>query len=131
MPYFLSKIVCDLLPLRVLPPAIFGGITYYLLGLHDDPDRFTFFIFAVIVINVTATMVCYAVSTLTSSVPQSNVFASLIFVFNILFGGLLLTARTPTITFIMNFAIFAWGWQVLLSSYDCLRMLHVPSGRVL
>jgi hypothetical protein len=119
LPYFLAKLVCDLVPLRVFPPALFGLIVYHMLGLTDEPSRYWYFVMTVVVINVTATMVCYTVSTFTTSVPQSNVFATLIFVFNILFGGLLLTARTPTITFIMNFAIFAWGWQVCIALFSC------------
>jgi hypothetical protein len=33
-PYFASKIICDLLPLRLLPPVIFGLIVYPMCSLH-------------------------------------------------------------------------------------------------
>jgi hypothetical protein len=147
-------------PLRILPPLVFGSIVYFMLDLEPAVGRFLYvpvqacplrmsrcclgsvapctsplptsggpcpllsillclphdasrryFLASVVVINVAATMVCYVVSTFTNSVAQSNVIVSLIFVFNILFGGLLLTARTTTIEAIMRLSLFNWGWQ--------------------
>eukprot|EP01047_Picozoa_sp_COSAG01_P118656 COSAG01_NODE_47349_length_391_cov_0.873288_1_plen_83_part_01 len=33
-PYFASKVICDLLPLRLLPPMLFSLIVYPLCSLH-------------------------------------------------------------------------------------------------
>lgn len=39
--------LCDILPLRVLPPIIYSAMVYWHAGLHDDP--YNFFIFVAIV----------------------------------------------------------------------------------
>ena len=47
-----------------------------------------------------------------SSVSNANLFASLYFVFNVLFGGLLLTGRNTVISTIMYLSTFNFGFQV-------------------
>ena len=31
--YFLAKIICDVLPLRVLPTVVFAAISYWMIGM--------------------------------------------------------------------------------------------------
>ena len=31
--YFLAKIICDVLPLRVLPTIVFAAISYWMIGM--------------------------------------------------------------------------------------------------
>lgn len=82
-------------------------------------------------INLVATALCYLISVITTSMPQANLIASLVFVFNMLFGGLLLTARNTVITIIMYFSVFNFGWQVLMANeFDDLCWLFTPSGTV-
>ena len=32
--YFVAKIVCDVLPLRIIPTMVFGAISYWMIGMH-------------------------------------------------------------------------------------------------
>ncbi len=61
-PYFASKIVVDLVPLRIVPPIHFSLIVYYLIGLNDGPARQLSFIVTMVLVNVVAaagTCVCF------------------------------------------------------------------------
>jgi hypothetical protein len=52
LPYLLSQVFCDLLPMRVLPPLLFGAICYFMIGLNPDPYRFVFCLVTLVLINV-------------------------------------------------------------------------------
>lgn len=94
LPYFLSKLMCDMLPLRVIPPIVFGTIVYLMIGFRLDAEAFALFIVIVVLTNCTTTAMCFAASAAFPSVGSANLIASLIFVFSMLFGGLLLNNRT-------------------------------------
>ena len=51
-PFFASKVLCDILPLRVLPPVLFGLIVYPMCGLHEG--RMGVFVGAILLLNMTA-----------------------------------------------------------------------------
>lgn len=51
-PFFASKVLCDVLPLRVLPPVLFGLILYPMCALHEG--RIGIFIGAILLLNTTA-----------------------------------------------------------------------------
>ena len=53
-PYFASKVVVDLVPLRVVPPIIYSLIVYYLIQLNDGPVRQLSFIVTMVLVNVVA-----------------------------------------------------------------------------
>ena len=55
---------------------------------------------------------CYLISAWFVSAGKANLAASLYFVFNVLFGGVLLTARTPLINAIMKLSTVNFGFQV-------------------
>jgi hypothetical protein len=111
-PYFLSKLLCDMVPLRVCPPIAFAVINYYMIDLNPDPDRVIFFIVTLVLVNVAASSLCFVLASVTGSVPQANLLTSLVFVFNILFGGFILTARNAAIDGIMYLSLFNWAWRV-------------------
>jgi hypothetical protein len=51
--YFLSKVVVDLLPLRVVPPIIYAAISYYMIKLNETaPTKFLMFVMGLVLINV-------------------------------------------------------------------------------
>ena len=115
-PYFASKILCDLLPLRIFPPCIFGAIVYPLCGLHDGlfSWRCLIFMAATLLLNATAAAMCFLVAAVSNSVGTANLSASLFFIYNIVFGGLLLTARNEAVTVLMQFSFFFHAYEILM-----------------
>lgn len=112
LPYLASKLICDLIPLRVIPPLVYSGITYFMIGLNSWPDRVVTFFAMLVNVNVAAVAVCFILASLTANIQQANMFTSLVFVFNVLFGGFLLTARTTAIAGIMKLSLLNWAWRV-------------------
>jgi hypothetical protein len=70
-------------------------------ALHRDADS-----------AVRPPAVCYLISAYFASNSKANLAASLYFVFNMLFGGLLLTGRNAVISGIMYLSTFNFGFQV-------------------
>jgi len=88
MPYMMSKIVSDIFPLRVMPPLIFGGITYWMVGLQSDPSRFMTFMVILVLTNVVVSCACFFFASFCPDTPTANLVAVLYIVFSMLFGGL-------------------------------------------
>lgn len=65
LPYFLSKIMCDFIPLRMLPPVVFGVVVYWMIGLHNQPERFAMFVVVLVEINLAVCAGCDESTTLT------------------------------------------------------------------
>lgn len=60
--YFLSKILCDILPLRTLPAITFSIIVYFMMGFQRVADKFFIFFFCVWLTSITASSLCFLVS---------------------------------------------------------------------
>merc|ERR1719299_70826 len=60
--YFVSVAIFDLIPLRMLPPSFFAFFTYWMVGLRSDSvSSVGFFLLILILNNVAAALVCFAV----------------------------------------------------------------------
>ena len=110
--YIIAKLLCDGVPLRIVPPLLFTAITCYMTGLHSAPDRVVAFIGISTLLNVTVTAICYVMAALTATLQQANLLSALVFTFNFLFGGFLLTARNAVVSGIMHVSVFNWAWKV-------------------
>jgi ATP-binding cassette subfamily G (WHITE) protein 1 len=47
LPYFLSRVLCDL-PMKVLCPSLQGTLVYWLVGLQATPEKFALFILTLV-----------------------------------------------------------------------------------
>jgi len=114
-----SKVVCDIFPLRVLPPIIFGSICYWLIGLQSDPQRFVTFIVILMMVNVVTSCACFAISSLTSNTATANLLAVIYLVFCMLFGGLFFnksdgSLSAPYVSKIRYASFFHYGYDALM-----------------
>lgn len=134
LPYVISKLVSDLLPLRIIPPMIFGSISYYMIGLQNDPFNFTTFVVIVVLVNTDATASCFFISSFCSTVPQANLIAVVWFVFCMLFGGLFLNGSggsdtTEYINWLRFLSFFHYGYDALMiNEFKGLNVWFNPSG---
>ena len=97
--FFLTRLLTDVVPFRILPPLFFGSISYWLIGLQPDLVRFTSFLTVLVLTNVVAMSICFAYSVLFGSVGKANLAAILTFMFSLLFGGLFLNSTTGSTVF--------------------------------
>lgn len=89
--YFLSKLIFDVVPLRVVPPLILGLIVYPMIGLRAETSAFMLkFLLVLVLFNLTAASVCLAIGIVFKDLGVANLVSSLVVLFAMLFGGLLL-----------------------------------------
>ncbi|KAI0775145.1 hypothetical protein BD413DRAFT_294544 [Trametes elegans] len=97
--YFASKILFDILPLRVVPPLVFGGIIYGWIGLVSEVSTFWKFMLTLVLFNLTTASVILLLSIAFASTSVSSLVGTLIMLFNLLFTGLLINRKSVPAAF--------------------------------
>ncbi|EJD49551.1 hypothetical protein AURDEDRAFT_112425 [Auricularia subglabra TFB-10046 SS5] len=88
--YFASKVLFDIVPLRVVPPLVFGGIVYGLVGLVPTVAAFWKFLLVLVLFNLTTASVCLLLSVAFADTGVASLVGTLVMLFNLLFAGLLI-----------------------------------------
>lgn len=60
--YFLSKLICDLLPMRTIPSILFSVTVYFFVGFQADVTKFFLFLFGIFLTVICASSLCFFVS---------------------------------------------------------------------
>ncbi|KAF5359246.1 hypothetical protein D9756_003527 [Leucocoprinus leucothites] len=97
--YFSSKILFDILPLRLVPPLIFGGIVYGLVGLVPTVVGFWKFMLTLVLFNLTTASVVLLLSIAFDSISVASLVGTLVMLFNLMFTGLLINRETVPAAF--------------------------------
>jgi len=92
--YFVSKLVCDFIPMRIVPPILLGSITYYMVGLNPSLSAFLYFLLILVLVSMAASSMCVVISAFTPSLSFGNLLAILLLLFCMLFGGFLVNKQT-------------------------------------
>ena len=79
--YFCAKVFFDILPLRVVPPMVFGAIIYGLVGLVPTVPAFWKFMLALVLFNLTTASVILLLSITFASVSVASLIGTLIMLF--------------------------------------------------
>ncbi|TPX31729.1 hypothetical protein SmJEL517_g05000 [Synchytrium microbalum] len=109
--YFTSKILFDLLPLRVVPPILLGLIVYQMAGLRaDSPEYLLKFLLTLVSFNATAAAACLLISIMVPDLASASLVATVVILFEMLFGGLLL--NKPSIPVYLS-------WLNTASYFNC------------
>ncbi|ORX36133.1 hypothetical protein BD324DRAFT_630290 [Kockovaella imperatae] len=114
--YFLSKILFDIIPLRVIPPFVLGSIVYGLAGLNPEVSSFWKFIMTLVLFNLTASSIVLFLSVAISDLGLANLLGSLVMLYNLLFAGLLMNYdRVPQgLKWMQTLSFFHAGYEALL-----------------
>lgn len=88
--YFASKVLFDIIPLRVVPPVLLGIIVYQMVGLSAELASLGKFLLVLVLFNLTAAAVCLFIGVACKDVGVASLMSSLVMLFAMLFGGLLL-----------------------------------------
>ncbi|KAI9335039.1 hypothetical protein DFJ73DRAFT_852417 [Zopfochytrium polystomum] len=115
--YFTSKILFDMIPLRVVPPVILGLILYPLVGLRSESFQFLFkFLYVLVLFNMTAASCCMALSLVLSDASVATLVATLVMLFEMLFGGLLLNKGSvpPAFRWMQDTSFFNCALEALV-----------------
>lgn len=79
--YFISKVLFDIIPLRVIPPFILGSIVYGLAGLNPEVSSFWNFIMTLVLFNLTASSIVLFLSVAVSDTGLANLLGSLVMLY--------------------------------------------------
>ena len=114
--YFVSKILFDTIPLRVVPPIILGLICYHMIGLQADIILLLRFLLVLVLFNVTSACCCLAISIVFQDPGVATLLAILIMLFEMLFGGLLLNKNTltPAFQWMHRLSFFNYAFEALV-----------------
>jgi len=129
--YFLSKAVSDLIPMRLIPPLILGAIVYFMIGFQPKTDKFLIFLYTLVILSMTATSMCFLISSLASSIAVGNFIAILLLFFYLLFGGFLveLPSMPKQVRWLTNFSFMTFSYTVLMvNEFDGISILINPDG---
>lgn len=88
--YFAAKVIFDIVPLRLIPPIIMGAIVYPMTGLVPQWAEFWKFILFLVLFNLAAAAICLFIGIVFKNGAVANLMGSLVMLFSLLFGGLLL-----------------------------------------
>ena len=88
--YFASKVIFDIVPLRLIPPIILGIIVYPMTGLIPAAPEFFKFLLILVLFNLAAAAICLFLGIVFKDAGVANLIGSLVMLFSLLFAGLLL-----------------------------------------
>ena len=92
--YYMSKVLLDIVPLRLVPPVIMGAIVYPMTGLLPTWPEFWKFMLFIVLFNLAAAMICLFIGICVKNPGVANLFGVLVMLFSLLFGGFLLNHET-------------------------------------
>ena len=92
--YYLSKVIFDIVPLRLIPPIIMGCIVYPMTGLVAEWPVFFKFLLFMVLFNLAAAMLCLFIGICIKNQGVANLLGVLVMLFSLLFGGFLLNRET-------------------------------------
>ncbi|KAF5374447.1 hypothetical protein D9615_009108 [Tricholomella constricta] len=113
--YFASKILFDILPLRLVPPLMFGGIVYGLVGLVPTVPGFWKFMLTLVLFNLTTASVVLLLSIAFASISLASLVGTLVMLFNLLFTGLLINRDSviPAMQWLHTISFFHAAFEAL------------------
>ncbi|KEG12839.1 ABC transporter [Trypanosoma grayi] len=95
LPYLLSKVVVDIVPLRIVPALVLASLIYFPMGLRvDDGMHFFWFVVVVVLFSVCITLVVLCIGIVTRSFGAAALLSSVVILWNFVFGGFLVQAET-------------------------------------
>jgi ABC-type multidrug transport system ATPase subunit len=92
--YFAAKVIFDIVPLRLIPPLIMGGIVYTMTGLIPEAGKFFYFVMLLELFNLAAAAICLFIGIVFKNGAVANLIGSLVMLFSLLFSGFLLNHDT-------------------------------------
>lgn len=113
--YYLSKIICDILPLRIFPPIILLAIIYPLVGLNMTGYKFWISIEILILFNLTTSLEVLVIGILIKESTSATMISVLLLLFSLLFAGLFINKETIPfgLSWIEKFSVFHYAYESL------------------
>ncbi|PAA62302.1 hypothetical protein BOX15_Mlig016278g1 [Macrostomum lignano] len=92
--YFLAKVFCDLIPMRLVPLMLYSPISYFMIGLNPRLDKFFVYFLNLLLVSMAGSSLAFFLSATVSVFAIATIFLALSFVFMMVFAGLLVNVST-------------------------------------
>lgn len=114
--YYISKVVCDVLPLRLLPPIFLSVIIYPLVGLNMEENTFFKCVLILILFNLASALEILIIGILVKEPGNATLIGVLILLFSLLFAGLFINQETipVQVEWVQKLSIFHYGYEALI-----------------
>ncbi|CAF1355213.1 unnamed protein product [Adineta steineri] len=106
--FFVAKLICDILPLRIVPSIIYSLIVYFMTGLQRTATKFFIFLLTIFLCSLFGSAICFFFSALIPMFAVALVIVVLIFVVMMIFSGFIVDLGS----------LYSWiGWLKWLSAF--------------
>lgn len=114
--YFLSKVLFDLIPLRIFPLSIFCVISYFLMGLVSSSEGFFIFFLTLFLTTIIAAALTFVISAFIGILAIANILVGLSYIIMTLFAGLLqnVSSIPSWLNWLQYFSIVRYSFKALL-----------------
>ncbi|AAS52871.1 AER190Wp [Eremothecium gossypii ATCC 10895] len=115
--FYVSKVLSDILPLRVVPPILLCLVIYPLVGLNMSNGAFLNCIGILVLFNLSISMEILAVGLFFEDLNNSIVFSVLILLGSLLFCGLFVNTQRITnfaFRYMKNLSVFYYAYEALI-----------------
>lgn len=102
-----------------------------MIGYQPKADKFMIFLFTLVVLSMTATSMCFLISSLAPSIAAGNFVVILLLFFMLLFGGFLveLPSMPSQVRWITNFSFMTFSYTILMvNEFNGISILINPDG---
>lgn len=123
--YFVAKLLCDLIPLRIVPSIIFSSIVYFMIGFQSVAEKFFIFFLAIFLTTISGSAFCFFLSASVEIFGIANLIAAMVFVLMMVFGGFLveISSVVQFLSWIKWVSIFRYSTNILnINEFDGLTL---------
>ncbi len=115
IPFFFSKVLFDLFPLRLIPTAIMTAISYWLISYSTDLTSFLKYYVVVLVFAAECGLLCLAIGAAFDDVGTANLVAVISILLQMLMAGLLINQNMiPTpLRWVQYLSAFKYSYEAL------------------
>ncbi|KAI1308724.1 hypothetical protein EDD11_004189 [Mortierella claussenii] len=115
MPFIISTLLFDLIPLRVVPSIFMGCISYFMIGLSPVIETFFKFLLILVLFNVATAMFCLVIAAGVRTTGVASLASSIVMLFMMLFGGFMINSGNipAALTWIQYLSIYKYGFEAL------------------
>ncbi|CAF1445398.1 unnamed protein product [Adineta steineri] len=113
--FFIAKLICDLLPMRLVPSIIYSIITYFMSGFQISIDRFFIYFLTIFMSTVFGSAICFFVASFVPIFVVSLIIVVFIFVLMMVFSGFLIDLNSifSFLRWIQWFSAFRYATNLL------------------
>ncbi|KXS17157.1 hypothetical protein M427DRAFT_30626 [Gonapodya prolifera JEL478] len=112
---WLSLIIFDLLPLRIIPALVTGTIAYWMIGYVSAADNYFRFLGVLVIFSAATSSSCQLAGIALRSAGTASLLASISMLFAMLFGGVIINNAQipPVLRWVQYLSFFKYGAEAL------------------